>query len=76
MLGPGSSAMPTLMGRRCPTMDRLHWFLPTLVVSVLEEAIDGFPFPPAMRQLNEGLLRVLSGGLLGMDWPIDPVDSP
>lgn len=57
-------------------MSRLPRFLPTLVVSVLKEAIDGFLFPPAMRQLDEGLLGVLSGGLLGLDWPIDPVDSP
>lgn len=57
-------------------MNRLHCFLPTLVVSVLKEAIDGFAFPPSMRQLNQGLLRVLPGGLLGMDWPVDPVDSP
>ena len=45
-------------------------------LSVLEESFDGFVFPPALRNLDKGLLRVLLGGLLGVNWPVDPVDSP
>ena len=45
-------------------------------LSVLKESFDGFALPPALRYLDEGLLRVLLGGLLGVNWPVDPVDSP
>ena len=45
-------------------------------LSILEESFDGFAFPPTLRQLDQGPPRVLLGGLLGVNWPVDPVDSP
>ena len=45
-------------------------------LSILEESFDGLAFPPTLRKLDQGPLRVLLGGLLGVNWPVDPVDSP
>ena len=45
-------------------------------LSILEESFDGLAFPSTLRKLDQGPLRVLLGGLLGVDWPVDPVDSP
>jgi hypothetical protein len=45
-------------------------------LSILKESFDGFAFPPTLRKLDQGPLRVLLGGLLGVNWPVDPVDSP
>ena len=44
--------------------------------SILKESVDDFAFPPTLRKLDQGPLRVLLGGLLGVNWPVDPVDSP
>ena len=45
-------------------------------LSILKESFDRFAFPPTLRKLDQGPLRVLLGGLLGVNWPVDPVDSP
>jgi len=45
-------------------------------LSILKESFDGFAFSPTLRKLDQGPLRVLLGGLLGVNWPVDPVDSP
>ena len=45
-------------------------------LSILKESFDGLAFPPTLRKLDQGPLRVLLGGLLGVNWPVDPVDSP
>lgn len=45
-------------------------------LSILKESFDGLAFPPTLRELDQGPLRVLLGGLLGVNWPVDPVDSP
>lgn len=43
---------------------------------ILKESLDGFAFPATLRKLDQGPLRILLGGLLGVNWPVDPVDSP